>query len=95
MIAGDDELSEIAEEAFALVPGSDVPDFNYVFAQIGAILARKPDNAQVVMQIRANAMRRLFLEQVAPTTSLLVGEGAEDAEVEMTESIYLPSVTSD
>lgn len=98
MIADDDELSEIAEQAFVLTQDSefpDLPDFNYVFAQIGAILAREPDNAQVVMRIRANAMRRLFLEQVAPTPATLDVEGAEGAAAELPENIYLPSVTSD
>ena len=98
MIADDDELSEIAEQAFEQSPDPNVPNFNYVLAQIGAILAREPDNAQVVMQIRANAMRRLFLEQVAPTTATLDvedGEEAEGAAAELPESIYLPSVNSD
>lgn len=51
VIAGDAELSALADQAFT--PGFD---FN---AALGAILAREPDNAQVVLDVNEGAMVRL------------------------------------
>jgi inosine-uridine nucleoside N-ribohydrolase len=57
MIADDAELSSIAERVF-----SD-PQFNFQ-AAIGAILAREPDNAQVILDIQEQTMQRLLLRSL-------------------------------
>ena len=98
MIASDDELDAIAEQGIELI-GDPLAFIEFISAQIGAILQRQPDNAQVVMQIRANAMRQLFLDQVVPTTSILEGAATDDDPANndaggLPENIYLPSVTS-
>jgi inosine/uridine nucleosidase len=49
MIANDAELSALADQAF------NDPNFD-INAALGAILARRPDNAQVVLTVRGNAM---------------------------------------
>jgi inosine-uridine nucleoside N-ribohydrolase len=55
LIADDAELSALADRAFT-DPGFDVN------AAMGEILARRPDNAKVVLTVKGNAMERL-LEQ--------------------------------
>jgi inosine-uridine nucleoside N-ribohydrolase len=52
MIAGDAELSQIADQLFG-VPGFDINQ------TLGAILMRRPDNAHVVLEVRGRAMARL------------------------------------
>lgn len=54
MIAGDAELSALAQQLY-----SD-PNFDFD-AALGEILAREPDNVQVVTDIRERRMRRLFM----------------------------------
>jgi inosine-uridine nucleoside N-ribohydrolase len=54
MLAEDDELSIIADRVFS-EPGFDL------FGALGAIMARKPDNAQVVLDINEKRMKRLFM----------------------------------
>jgi inosine-uridine nucleoside N-ribohydrolase len=57
LIAEDDELSVLAERAFS-IPGFDL------LAELQPILARQPDNAQVVLQIDAPAMQKLLLDNL-------------------------------
>jgi inosine-uridine nucleoside N-ribohydrolase len=57
MIADDEELSLFTQNLLT------DPDFDFE-AAIGAILAREPDNAQVVMDIRERQMRRLFMREL-------------------------------
>ena len=57
LIADDHELSLLAERAFS-TPGFDL------LAELQPILARQPDNAQVVLQIDAPAMRQLLLDHL-------------------------------
>lgn len=52
LIAGDAELSALADQAFT--PGFDLN------AAIGGILMREPDNAQVVLDVQEGAMVRLI-----------------------------------
>jgi inosine-uridine nucleoside N-ribohydrolase len=52
MIASEEELNTLADRAF-----SD-PTFNFA-AEIGAILARQPDNANVVLEMGRQAARLL------------------------------------
>jgi purine nucleosidase len=54
MLAGENELSDISDRVFS-EPGFDL------FAAIGAILARQPDNAQVVLDINERRMNKLFM----------------------------------
>jgi inosine-uridine nucleoside N-ribohydrolase len=52
MIANDAELSLIADQLFS-VPGFDINQ------AIGAVLARRPDNARVVLEVKGRAMAKL------------------------------------
>ena len=60
IIASDAELSRLAAQVF-----SD-PTFNLQTAR-GAILAREPNNARLVTDIKAQQMRGLFLSTLAPS----------------------------
>lgn len=53
LIADDAELSDLAAQAFS------IPDFDLT-AALGAILAREPDNAQVIFKIKGRVMARLL-----------------------------------
>jgi len=85
MIASDKELDEIANNAFP--PGSNLPDPVFVGTQIGAILARVPDNANVIMNIDEVAMHDLFMNFV---TTVAAAESQFDPNA---DHIYLPSIT--
>jgi inosine-uridine nucleoside N-ribohydrolase len=54
MIADDAELSALADQAFSGDPNFDIN------AALGAILARRPDNAKVVLIVKGQAMVRLL-----------------------------------
>jgi hypothetical protein len=55
LIADDGELSSLAERAFS-TPGFELS------TALQPILARQPNNARVVLQIDAPAMRQLLLD---------------------------------
>lgn len=55
MIADDEELSTLANRYFS------EPDFD-LFGAIGAILVRRPDNAQVILDINEKEMQKLFMK---------------------------------
>lgn len=59
IIASDAELSRLANQKFT------DPTFNLQTA-LGAILAREPNNARLVTNIKAQQMRELFLSTLAP-----------------------------
>jgi len=52
MIADDAELSRLADRLFS-EPGFDIA------VELGAILVRRPDNAQVVLKLRGPATARI------------------------------------
>lgn len=97
MIASDREMSRIADDAFAISEDPVFPDFDYIFLKLAEILAREPDNAQVVMDIFEDTMRTEALATltaaVAATATNVEADPAEDAQVG--DTIFLPSVEAD
>lgn len=57
MIAGDEELSDLAVRAFY------DPNFN-LEAELGAILMREPDNATVVLDLHERQIHRFFMREL-------------------------------
>ncbi len=88
MIASDDEISALVERYLA------DPAFD-LFAALGAILAREPDNVSFVTDIDEALMRELFLAALNAPPAGVSNEGAADAAPNTPASgqqLYLPGI---
>jgi purine nucleosidase len=91
MIASDKEISEIADTAYAISQDPVLPDFFYVFSKLAEILARVPDNANVVTDIYEADMRALFLDTLATYTANIQSVGPADVPA-FQDNLFLPAI---
>jgi inosine-uridine nucleoside N-ribohydrolase len=76
MIIDDRELSRLAEAAYAeplpfpLPPGLQIPNPDFLNAEIADILAREPDNVEIVISLEVEPMRDLFIDALTTPSTM-------------------------
>lgn len=91
MITDDDELSEIAVEAFATSTDPVLPNATYVNTRTFEILMRQPDNAGVILDIDEEGMSTLFATFLFDPTNLsAIDQPSQNPTTD--DAIFLPFV---
>lgn len=95
LITDDEELSEIAVEAYAISTDPIFPDATYVNTRTMEILMREPSNTGVVLEIDEAEMRKIFSNFLFGTTDLSETPSGQPPLNGPDDSLFLPFVNGE